>query len=107
MAEFIVNFRDQLKRHAARSSLNLAACSYKLPRKPDPIQAAPASDAPIDRWGLATDQFEPVRSFDDRYQTYKQIGESFIVPHATGAENPPFSMLLYGPPGTGKTTVAS
>ena len=54
VAEFLVNFRDQLRRHAARTSLKLAACSYKLPTKPEPIKATvPAGATPKERWKAA------------------------------------------------------
>jgi hypothetical protein len=108
VAEFLVNFRDQLKRYVARKSLTLAACSYKTPTKPVPVRVAPGADRrPEGRWTAACDSMEPVTSLGDHYKIYQRIGEHFVTPRAQQMGKPDFSMLLYGPPGTGKTTVAS
>jgi hypothetical protein len=108
VGEFLVNFRDQLKRHAARSSLKLAACSYRLPTKPEAIKVAlPASATPKERWDAAREALEPVTCLGGRYEVYKSIEDQFIEPRLQQEGDPAYSMLLYGPPGTGKTTVAS
>ena len=107
--EFLVNFRDQLKRHVARTSLQLAACSYKLPTRPAPIKSIgdDPNKTPAERWELACTAFEPVSCLGERYKTYKSVGERFIHPRFAEQGKPNYSMLLYGPPGTGKTTLAS
>jgi hypothetical protein len=112
VAEFLVNFRDQLKRHIARTTLKLAACSHKLPAIPKgiklPAEEPPAADA---RWALASATFEPVTFLDEKFKVYERIGTSFVAPRKQAGQRssaqPAYSMLLYGPPGTGKTTVAT
>jgi hypothetical protein len=106
VAEFLVNFRDQLKRHAARTSLKLAACSFKLPAKPEPIRLTTAA-TPIQRWEAACESLEPVACLGARFEVYKLIEIQFIKPRFEPDGKPAYSMLLYGPPGTGKTTVAA
>ena len=108
VAEFVVNFRDQLRRHIARTSLSLARCSYKTPQQPDPIKANAALLAtPQERWEKAVNVFEPVTCLGKKFMTYERIGNSFVTPRVNLQEKLKFAMLLYGPPGTGKTTVAS
>ncbi|MFK4592907.1 hypothetical protein ABIF55_008321 [Bradyrhizobium diazoefficiens] len=108
VAEFLVNFRDQLKRHAARTSLKLAACSYKLPTKPEAIEVKlPDKATPKERWDAAREALEPVTCLGERYEVYRSIWTRFIEPRLRQDGDPAYSMLLYGPPGTGKTTVAS
>jgi ATPase family associated with various cellular activities (AAA) len=109
VTEFLVNYRDQLKRHVARTSLQLAACSYKLPARPWPIATIGDDETktPKDRWELACETFEPVSCLGDQYKVYKSVGERFVEPRLAEHGKPNYSMLLYGPPGTGKTTLAS
>jgi hypothetical protein len=108
VAEFLVNFRDQLRRHIARTSLSLARCSYKTPQQPDPIKANAALLAtPQERWEKAVSVFEPVTCLGKKFMIYERIGDSFVTPRVNLQEKLKFAMLLYGPPGTGKTTVAS
>jgi ATPase family associated with various cellular activities (AAA) len=104
--EFLVNFRDQLIRHVARTSLRLAACSYRLPAKPKPVEA-PTDPTPESRWEAASKTYEPVTSLGPDYKIFEQIGKLFVAPRFNPAGKPDYSMLLYGPPGTGKTTLAS
>jgi hypothetical protein len=109
VTEFLVNFRDQLSRHVARTSLRLAACSYKGPSKPSMIEVdSQKPSTPFDRWQIASALLEPTSCLGDRYKVFDLIGTRFVLPRAQQSDKKlPYSMLLYGPPGTGKTTVAS
>jgi cytidylate kinase len=106
VAEFLVNFRDQLKRHIARKSLRLAACLRKGPSCPKPVADIVYSDAGA-RWRAAATAFEPVTCLGLSYRIYDRVGASFVAPRVTRRSEAFFSMLLFGPPGTGKTTLAS
>lgn len=108
VAEFLVNFRDQLKRHIARTSLRLSACSIVPPKRPEVIAEGVGRKDIAGRWEAAKAIFEPVNALGADFKAYDQIGRSFIVPWLSGAptDDAAYSLLLYGPPGTGKTTVA-
>jgi hypothetical protein len=108
VAEFLVNFRDQLKRHVGRTSLKLAACSYKSPTRPEMVKVAGREiKTEEQRWSAASETLEPVSCLGERYRVFQSIGDRFIRPRLAQKGEPAYSMLLYGPPGTGKTTVAS
>ena len=108
VAEFLVNFRDQLKRHMARTSLRLAACSIAMPTRPKAISIKAKADSPDERWAAAVKAYEPVTAFGPTFRVYDQVGKAFVAPRSIGSDitAAAYSMLLYGPPGTGKTTVA-
>lgn len=108
VAEFLVNFRDQLKRHIARTTLRLAGCSTSLPTAPKGLDLHPSSEDPKKRWEAVETAFEPVTSLGEKYRVYREIGMSFVAPRTSKTfDDASYSMLLYGPPGTGKTSVAA
>jgi hypothetical protein len=107
VAEFLVNFRDQLKRHIARKSLALSGCSYKKAQRPEPIKDRPRMITPDDRWKEAIKLFEPVTGLGNGFKIYERVGDSFVKQRQSATAKQKYSMLLFGPPGTGKTTVAS
>jgi hypothetical protein len=108
VAEFLVNFREQLKRHIARRSLTLAGCSYKEPQQPTAVKLSSGKlVTATQRWKAATEAYEPVTTLGTQYKIYQRIGESFVDPRVTASDKLNYSILLYGPPGTGKTTVAA
>jgi cytidylate kinase len=108
VAEFLVNFRDQLKRHIARSSLALARCSFREPQRPPAIKSDTKFLQTLEgRWRAAIASYEPVTCLGPRFEVYRRIEEGFVNPRIREKDKLKYSMLVYGPPGTGKTTVAS
>lgn len=108
ITEFLINFRDQLRRDVARTSLKLSACSYTLPDRPKAIETELRDDAtPEERWDAARKFLEPVTCLGERFEVYRSIGTHFVKPRFKENGKQAYSMLLYGPPGTGKTTIAS
>lgn len=111
--EFLLAFRDQLKRHVARQTLTLSRLTATNPNLPEGIEG-PRRTKVV--WDRIRKMFEPVRCLGPRHKIYELIGEHFYEHHlysgrkkqngSTTHKPANWSMLLYGPPGSGKTTVA-
>lgn len=102
--EFLVAFRDQLRRHMARQSLILSNLKLDWPKLRDMGINGKACDDNV--WHEITKKSEPVTVLGADYQTYRKVGEHFYDPRFKDDNSQPnWSMLLYGPPGTGKSTL--
>lgn len=96
--EFLIAFRDQLKRHMARQALTLSRLDTERPKMP--VEAVTRSG---NTWRMITDKFEPARCLGERYRIYTRAAKDFFGEHVKD-EPRNWSMLLYGPPRTGKST---
>lgn len=107
--EFLLAFRDQLRRHMARQSLILSNLKVSRPKidnieiDGEKIEGKPGDD---DIWKKITAGFEPVTDLGNEFRTYLKVGEHFYFPRVKNDHDQAnWSMLLYGPPGTGKSTL--
>lgn len=111
IVNFLINYAVLLEQRIADKSL--AASGLKSARCNDPKLAPTADDEDRLRfWDCdIIANFEPLQSFDSKYQIYVKLRNTFISPRlSTGDDfskvDPEYSLLLYGPPGTGKTSLA-
>jgi hypothetical protein len=94
VAEFLVAFRQLLKRHIARETLVLSRVKVDEPKE-------------CKDWNKVTKQFEPLTDASIALRVFDQLDVDFVRPWRDNEPSKNYSMLLYGPPGTGKTTIAS
>jgi adenylate kinase family enzyme len=94
VVEFLVAFRQLLKRHIARETLVLSRVKVD--------EAKQFKD-----WDKVRNKFEPLTDTSIAPRVFNQVEADFIRPWRDGEPAKNYSMLLYGPPGTGKTTIAS
>lgn len=111
IANFLINYAVLLEQRIADKSL--AASGLKSTRCNDPKLASTASDKDRLRFWDSNiiAKFEPLQSFDSKYQIYAKLRNTFIAPRLSSQKDsqgikPEHSLLLYGPPGTGKTSLA-
>ena len=107
--EFLLAFRDQLRRHMARQALVLSYLKEDRPKLKDIKIGGKAIGGDTGNeniWDKITNHFEPVTVLGPEFEVYKKVGKRFFVPRSDrNYDQAAWSMLLYGPPGTGKSTL--
>jgi ATPase family associated with various cellular activities (AAA) len=94
VVEFLVAFRQLLKRHIARETLVQSRVKVDTPKE-------------FKGWDKVKGKFEPLTDISIARRVFDEIETDFVKAWRDSSPSKNYSLLLYGPPGTGKTTIAS